>query len=112
MANEKLDALRSGYASLAKKLDLPKKALEIDDEKLLSLVNGGSSGANSTGCQLYYKGQPLPMDKKVSQLCSDYPELKDALGNYYGWVANMTLNALCSTLGQDTIQSLIDQYSK
>ena len=111
MANDKLDALRSGYAALAEKLDLSKKALEIDDEKLLSLVNGGVSGGTSTDYQLYYKGQPLPMDKKVSQLCSDYPELKSALGNYYMLVANMTLNALCSTFGQDTVQSLIDQNS-
>ena len=71
----------------------------------LSSVNAGKSN------QLYYNGQALPMNSKISELCKTYPELKEVLVDMYNQIANMTLNTLCLFFGAETIQGLIDEYS-
>ena len=90
--------------------ELETKIKELS-EKDLSEVNGGAfMSANSFQLKLY--GNNLPMNKTVAEVCSMYPEIKDALGNYYNAVSNMTLNLVCLYFGQDLVQGLIDDYTK
>ena len=111
MSTEKFKELQAEYLTLAKKLKVSEKALKLDDEKLLALVTGGASNDSSdSSYQVYYQGNPLPMDQKVSKLCETYPQIKTALGNYYLLVAGKTLNELCGTFGVEFVQNLIDTY--
>ena len=76
-------------------------------EEQLGAVSGGSDPA----FQLYYKGAALPMSSTVAELCGTYPEIRQKLGGFYLMFAAKTLNELCATWGQDTVQALIDQNS-
>ena len=88
--------------------ELVAKLKELSDKEL-DEVNGG--GLASTSYQLYYQNNPLPMNTKVVDLCTTYPELRTALGDYYNLVANYTLNYICMFFGGvDTIQGLIDAF--
>ena len=110
MSTDKFESLREEYLSLAKKLKLSDKFLKLDDEKLLALVSGGAFTGSSDSYQVYYQGNPLPMDQTVAQLCNTYPQIKTALSSYYMLVANKTLNELCATFGEEFVQNLIDTY--
>ena len=74
-------------------------------------LSSAVGGSDSQTYQLYYKGEPLPMDSTVKELTAKISNLKSMLGIFFRSVENKTLNQLCESFGQEWIQDLIDKNS-
>lgn len=87
--------------------------IQMLDETRMEEVSGGNCFGSIT-YQLYYRGNKLPMDNMVSQICNMYPEAREIflrIGRPYAPYANMTLNQLCESYGERKIQRLIYENS-
>ena len=95
--------------------DLSVKA-ELSDEKLENVKGGLFAGKNPSAStpnfQITFQGNNLPMNVVLSSLSESIPEIKGIFGSNYNTYKSYTLNQLCTTFGESTIQGYFNDYSR